>query len=194
MRYAGEQTQTMNNDFQVWLVPAVIAVVVAELFLSSTWNRSYFRNGIPIFRRSYDAIPGRLQIPSVAELEAALKSRYSHSIVFRQLDSREYAFREKAFEFTLFHATPVMHGLLRWDSDSGKVSVVGYANWFMLGFTLLWFSMMTPRFSFFMVFFILAVGLLYFIQAKRFDKVGKIACEKWVKAGQFPSPDRPTGG
>jgi hypothetical protein len=45
-------------------------------------------------------------------------------------------------------------------------------------------------FDFFVVFFVLLVGLLYLIQAKRFERVGKIACEKWLKAEQFAASDR----
>jgi hypothetical protein len=115
----------MNNDLSLWLFPGMILVAVVEIILSSTWNVVYFKYGLPVFRRSYDTIPGHYKVPSVADLEAVLKSRFSHSVVFKQLDSHEYAFREKAFEFTWFHATPVMHGLLRWHPESGKVTVVG---------------------------------------------------------------------
>jgi hypothetical protein len=174
----------MNNDLSSWLFPAMLIVAVVEIILSSTWNAFYFRYGLPIFRRSYDTISGHYNVPSVEELEAALKSRFSHSVVFKQLDSHEYAFREKAFEFTWFHATPVMHGLLSWHPESGKVTIVGRVNWFIVAFTVIWFSMVRHIFDFIFIFFVLLVGLLYFIQAKRFEKVGKIACEKWLKAEQ----------
>ncbi len=101
----------------------MILVAVVEIVLSSTWNAFYFRYGLSVFRRSYGTTPGNYLVPSVSELEAALKSRFSHSVVFKQLDSHEYAFREKAFEFTWFHATPVMHGLLHWYPESGKVTI-----------------------------------------------------------------------
>src|SRR5437867_12686443 len=103
----------MNTDPHLWLFAALIVVAISEIILSSTWNVFYFTHGLPIFRRSYSGPSGRDVLPSTHELETALKSRFSHSLVFKEFSPNEYAFREKSFEFTWFHSTPVMHGLLR---------------------------------------------------------------------------------
>lgn len=160
----------------------MVFIVVGELLLSSTWNQLYFTLGVVIFRRQYRGIPITVSFPTAEDLQAEMKGRWSHSIVFKAIGTNQYAFREKLFEFTLFHATPVMHGLLWWSPESGTLNVEGRPNWFIIGFVILWVAGTIGQAPFMILCLLVVIGILYAIQMKRFEKVGMMAAEKYLKA------------
>src|SRR5450755_85080 len=102
----------------------VMAIVIAEMFLSGAFIPFYFTLGIPVFRCRVACSPTTNRPPSTDQLERATSSGALPAIAFRQLDEWHYAFRERWFNGLFkFSYTPIMHGLLEFDRDNGAVRV-----------------------------------------------------------------------
>ncbi len=169
----------LRQVLESWLTNLLFITAIIELILSATWNPYYFRHGLPIFRRMYSVV-STFPKPSTQELEAQFRGQFRHPILFRKLSPSEYAFRYSFFHFGL-SATPLMHGMLRWDDTSGLVSVTGYANWFPTCFVLLVAFVWSGLDHVFLLFTIIIVALSFFylFQSKRFNKVGELASQAW---------------
>ncbi len=162
---------------------------LAETILSAIWNRTYFMTGIPIFVMRIPVELRHSNIPSAQQLETRFYSAWASSLVFKEIDLHTYGFREKFFEFRLVGYSPIMHGVLVFDHSSNEVIVKGFANWFILSFSLIWLGgVLASSFSSFpiialgfILFFVLLMGLLYGIQYSRFSKVATFAAETWSR-------------
>jgi hypothetical protein len=164
----------------------VFGIALAEMLLSGTWARWYFRLGIPIFRREYESRAYAGELPTAEALAEPLANSVFPAIVFRSFGDGLYGFRERAWppSFRLSY-TPIMRGIVRFDGTSSRVVVLGMANWFPLAFAYLWLSFVGSD-SGFALFFVALLGAIYAIQAARFRNVGMAAAEAWacVSAGE----------
>ena len=162
---------------------------LVEVILSGTWNKTYFTTGIQIFVIKIPVELRHSNIPSSQKLEARFYSSWSSSLVFNEIESHTYGFREKLFEFRLVRYSPIMHGILVFDRETNEVVVKGYVNWFILAFSLIWLGGVLlssiPSFPIialgFILFFVFLMGLLYWIQHNRFSKVAMFAAETWSR-------------
>ena len=153
-------------------------VAIAELILSGRWVPFYFRTGIPLFWRSFPF----LEQPTISPdtLSEKFHSGFADPLLFRVITPSEIAFRERFFSLRLFSYTPVMHGLIRIDQLQHKVTVTGYANWFVIAlaaaFIVLHYSFSQLEIHYLPVSLIifLFLGILYVIQAVRFNNVFKM--------------------
>ncbi len=140
------------------------------MVLAGTCNPWFFRTGIILFRKRFPCSPSAPEL-DLARVDANFRSWLAPSFLFRRIGPREYAFREKFIQFTLFSYTPLMHGHIRIDEQEGTVTVAGRAYWCILAFGLFIFGFgFMGRNEFLLVLF-LYVGL-YAIQAYRFNRVG----------------------
>lgn len=165
----------------------LIGSLIIEAFLSGTWNRVYFTLGLPIFVMRVPTELRHSNIPPLSQLEEHLCSTVLSSLVFREFEQNTYGFREKFFEFGLRLRYPsVMHGMLFFDFNNNQVVVKGYANWFMLFFSLIWVGgallQYEPLYALIMIFvYTLGMALFYSLQYDRFSKVTKFAAEAWSR-------------
>jgi len=153
----------------------------------------YFTSGLPIFIMRIPVELRNTNIPLSSRFEKQFNSPWTSALVFREIASNTYGFREKFFDFRfLFRYPPVMHGMLFFDSINNQVIVKGFANWFYLCFSLVWIGgvglngiMNFPDFTIialvFILIFFLGFGLLYSIQQFRFSNVAKFAAEEWTR-------------
>jgi hypothetical protein len=177
--------------------PMIFGLAIVEIFLLNSWNRWYFTWGIPLFRRKYnnDGVSSLHKWPTASRIEClyTAKGIQFPAITVCELSTTEYAFRHKWFTFGQSRSFPVIRGLLLWDITSGAVIVVGYANWYTILFLALWIwpIVLTNVLVWPVVlanalvsvlvglFFTTLVGLLYVIQSRCFDEVGKLAIQAW---------------
>jgi len=157
-----------------------------EMLLSGFWNRLYFTIGLPLLILRVSVGLHHINIPSQTQLEEQFRSGWGSSLVFRELDVNKFAFREKIFQFRLFAYTPIMHGLLFFDRDNGKVVVKGLANWFMVLFFLIWIIAAIFADNPFIIFaslllIVLFFGILYLVQFYRYSKVAVFAAQAWSR-------------
>ncbi|MBI5696684.1 MAG: hypothetical protein HZC51_13305 [Nitrospirae bacterium] len=169
---------------------ALLLVVLAEIIASARWSASYFRSGIPLFSKSISVRVFDGVLPEDEAMTEKFKGgTFGQSLVFKSISETEVAFREKAFEFTFFNSTPVMHGLLSLTPGRRGIEVVGRLNWSILGFALIFIVQFGRMHDEMLIIFLPAfVGmmlLLYYIQYRRFNRVAGYLREKYEGT---PSP------
>jgi len=168
----------MNDDFFLIVMIAAVGILILEAVLAGTWNRFYFTFGLPLFIKR---IPVNLfSFPPLdyARLQAEFSANWvNKSLVFKELDVDKIAFREKLLEMRWGRSSSeVMHGLLVLDQNSQHVAVIGYANWWLLGLTALALALLLSLGSnglLFAGFYLILIGVVYFLQARRFSKVAQ---------------------
>jgi hypothetical protein len=116
---------------------ALIGIAILEIFLSGSWSRVYFRHGIPVYSKDVQCYSITSSTAVADTLAERLTRGWGPSQVFHSLSESEVAFREKAFEFTFFHYTPIMHGLITVLPRQRTAVVKGFLNWFVVAFGIL---------------------------------------------------------
>lgn len=140
-----------------WTI-ALLALFLAELFLSFTWNRYYFRFGIPIYVR-------KCEIPTERESgEIAKRLKEVGSFSIKSLSDREIGVRER---FGILARGGVMHGVILLNPDEGTMKIIGHLDWVVLLFGIALVTLGTwLAFPFFLI--LLA---LYGVAKLRFDRL-----------------------
>jgi hypothetical protein len=103
----------------------VIAAAIVDIVLSMKWTESYFRIGLPLFRRRI-ARPEGLVGVSLDELARSGATASGPQLVFRQLAPDLIAFREKS----IGGYVPILRGVIRYKQEEGVVVMTGLLNWF----------------------------------------------------------------
>jgi hypothetical protein len=171
----------ISSVLEIVFFIAMIVSLIVDTILSAKWNRMYFTAGLPLLSIRIPVWPRKNDLPSCPDLEKQFHSGWGPSLVFRELDTNVYAFREKMLEFRLFDSSPVMHGMLYFDSDTGQVFVKGHANWFILCFVLM-ASMVASKMQEPVIalgVLVLVLGVCYWIQYRRYSKVAAYAAQAW---------------
>jgi hypothetical protein len=190
-------TDNIDNIIGFSAFGLVIASLLADAFCSLTWNKMYFTSGLRLFVKRISVFRWHTNIPDRSRLEIMFHSDWLPSFSFKEINELSYGFHETKFQFRFIGYAPLMHGLLTFDTDDGQVVVTGFANWYPLAFSLIWWgvliSFVTANWSiegrsFYLLillgatlFFILLMGLLYWIQSSRFSKVASYAAEAWKR-------------
>jgi hypothetical protein len=149
----------------------VLAVLVAEVILSMTWNRVYFTFGIPIFIRRIDR-PRGLDDVSLDELPRSAATVAGAPFVFRRLPSGAIAFREKLFGGML-HYAPLMRGVIRHNAGEASVVVTGLINWTAVALVAFFVVLLGRGAIDVAPYFLVAFGILYLIQSLRYSRIAK---------------------
>jgi hypothetical protein len=167
---------------EAWFIILII-IVIAELIMSGRWFPFYFRTGIPLFRRSFSF----LEQPTISPetLSEKFHSSFIDPLLFRAIGPHEIGFREKFLSFRLFNYTPVMHGLIRVDQLQHKVTVIGYANWFVIFFAATFIAIHLPfaqsevHYLPLSIVVFIYLAILYVIQTVRFNRIFKTLEKKY---------------
>jgi hypothetical protein len=160
----------MSAIFGVFFI-VLISVSLLELVLSGLWAKPYFQFGIPIYNKK---ITYSNKFKSTAsDLDCIDISK----IIFKDISTDIIGFREKFFEFSFFHYTPLMHGKIWKNYDNQEVQIIGFLNYYPLAFFAFAFLVLadTPinnTFAMiFPIFAVILVAILYLIQKSKFDKI-----------------------
>ena len=186
----------MTNNFWEFIEESIgyllVLSILVDLGLSGTWNRMYFTSGLRLFLRRIPVVLRHSNIPLSSRFNTEFRSTWSSSFAFKEVAPNIYGFREKFFEFRLIRSSPLMHGMLFFDFANSQVVVKGYADWSMLCFSLIWLGIAAligitqfPESTLialaFIAFFMLVMGILYWIQYNRFTKVAEFAAQAWAR-------------
>lgn len=175
------------------IISVLILSAAIETVLCGTWNRMYFTSGLPLFVMRIPVERSYTNIPLSSRFEKQFHSPWTSALVFREIDSNTYGFREKLFESRfIFRYPSVMHGMLFFDSVNNQVIVKGFADWSNLCFSLILIASFLlkgvtnfPDFALIALFsifiFFLGDGLLYSIQHFRFSNVATFAAQEWTR-------------
>lgn len=192
----------MANDFLEILVRLVFGILIlsllADTFLSVTWNRIYFTIGVQIFIIRVPVDLKHKNTPTSTLLQSQFKSGCAESLIFKEIGPGEFGFREEIFPvFKIFSYSPLMHGLLVFDSQNSQVIVKGNANWSTLVFSFVWFLITISNSIHILVAEGLSLNLLlllgfmgliivvpvaiYQFQSSRFTRVASFAAQSWER-------------
>ena len=151
---------------------SLMLLVLAETYLAGRWYPFFYRSGIPIYNRTYhfpNVTAGKID---VAKLLTEFDNAWAPSLIFHEIGTDEYAFREALFQFRIFSYSPVMHGHIQILPHKAMVTVTGRLYWMIL---------LVAAYLIFVVPMewlpqsLLALGavfaFLYFIQVRRFNRV-----------------------
>lgn len=179
---------TLSNNFFVIAAGAMLVILFAEAWLAGSWNRLYFTVGLPIFIKRVPVSVFSFPPLDFGCLEAEFSATWtSKSLVFKELEPNLFAFREKLLEMRWGKSSSeVMHGLLILDQNQQQVVVKGFANLWMLGMAVL-FALVSlaigPQGLLLAAAYVVIMGVVYLLQARRFGKVAQFVAEQ-VKAGR----------
>lgn len=155
----------------------LLLIVVVELIIYLTWNKQYFRFGIPVFARTISVNDTILVPLRVKDMEAHCPSSFwGPTIEFREIGPGEYAFREGVYQgiFYFFRLAypPAIRGYLVYDRNQKQIRVLGY----VLIYPFVIFSASIYFLGVGLALFLLSVyfGIPYLIQAARYNAVAKI--------------------
>src|SRR5574341_185761 len=190
-------TDNVEDIIGFSLFGLLIVSLVVDTFYALTWNKAYFTSGLMIFVKRIPISHWHTNIPDLSLFENKFHSNVTSSLTFKEIESLSYGFREKAFQFKWISYSPLMHGLLTFDTHHGQVIVKGFANWYALAFSLMWLGLLVSFFisawldgnaTFFLpillgavAFFTFVMGILYWIQASRFLNIASFAAQAWSR-------------
>jgi hypothetical protein len=147
-------------------IALVIAIAVAEIVMAARWRPGYVAAGLPIFVRRIDR-PRGLDGVSLDDLARSSRTAAAPPLQFRQLDPQTIAFREGGMPYV-----PLMRGVIRHREGEPSVAVVGFVNWFVVAFVIVLAIGFRRTIIVVLPYLALGLGILYFIQAVRFWRVG----------------------
>ena len=170
----------------------IIAIGAVELLLSASWSRIYFNTGIPIVKRIIPVDVHHSTVPNRVVLEEPFKAQwfdFTRSLIFQELDTNMYGFRESLFRRSI----SLMHGFLIFDGQNNQVIVKGFLNWTPLALAILalfvpsvqwWFGRQSSEF----VWLITGLGIFYvffaicvWVDYMRVSAVAQFAAQSWAR-------------
>jgi hypothetical protein len=149
----------------------VAAVIIAEVILAMKWNRFYLTFGLPIFVKRVERL-GSLKDVSLEYLQKRTNTAGGAPLVFRRLDPNLIAVRENGLG-GIIHFTPLMRGLIRRNQGESSVSVIGFANWFIVIGTIVLVVMLRRNVVVIAPAYLMAFAILYLIQGVRFWRLSR---------------------
>jgi hypothetical protein len=149
----------------------VAVVAIAEMILAARWNRFYCTRGLPLLVRRIERTTGLVDV-SLEALQQRGATAAGAPYVFRRLGPDVIAFREH-FSGGTIHYIPLMHGLIRHDPEEPFVTLIGFANWFIVAFVAAILVCFGRHLGVTALYLVGALALLYLIQAVRFGRIAK---------------------
>jgi len=152
----------------MWQIGVAIVglVIVIEIILNWKWNASYFAVGIPIFMRRIERTGGTAIIDLDA-LEKTTKTASGAPLAFRRLGPDLVAFRERAFGGYI----PMMRGVIKSNAEEPSIVVAGLIDWSAIVIAIVLVVFLRRHVYDVAPYFLGLLGVLYFIQAVRFNRV-----------------------
>jgi hypothetical protein len=119
----------VNNPLILFsfLLGLFCVVGLVEHSLYGGWNRVYYIIGLPLVIRRIPVTAPHQDIPPASLLQDQFRSGLIGSLVLQQIAPNTYGFRRRFFESALFPDT-LMHGMLLFDRQNGRVVMKGLVN------------------------------------------------------------------
>jgi hypothetical protein len=174
----------------------MIIASLVESFLRATWNKFYFKTGIPIFIKNISVAAHHTNIPSHILFEKKFKSNwfdFYRSLIFKELDINTYGFRGRLFG--LLEGSAV-YGVLIFDNKNHKVVIKCFLNWgvsifllimiiivpleLLFGFVEFYEPTWLEAFFYFGALFI-NLGIYYYFEYVRLSAIGEYAVLSWSR-------------
>lgn len=158
----------------------IFSTLLFELILLLSWQKSYFRNGIPVYKKKYQYSGSKTELFDEKYLESIFKSGSTNSIFFRKFNDFECGFREKLWDIKLFNFIPVMRGLIKSNKKDQTFCIIGYLNWYILILALYIITSFASGKGPAFVPLLILVGVMWGFQFYRYNKIAEVAFE-WLE-------------
>ena len=165
---------------------SLFLMLLVDLILNSTWNKTYFTTGVVIFTRKIKVDKRHSNIPAPSRFNSQFQSGWTNPIVFREIELYTYGFREVLLAYRLFRYAPQMHGMLVFDFNNNQVVVKGFLNWWGvcellmgIGVGFLFLDLTLTSIILFFIFFVF--GISFWIQYYRYSNVATFAAKAWIR-------------
>ena len=167
---------------------------LADIILSATWTKWYFTSGVRVFNLLTAIESRHTNTPSASLLNKKLHSFWMGGFIFKEMEENNYAFRRKFFAFA---PNPILHGLIKFDTENNLIVVNGYLGWFSVSFSIVWLVLvplatLIAGVTFTEEFLLLAVvyvafycwidGILYIMDYYRLKKIATVSAELWSRS------------
>jgi hypothetical protein len=164
----------------------ILLTLAADVTLGATWNKMYFKHGVPGMLIRIPLGLHHTNIPLGPQLEAPYASSLGAMFQTRVIDESTYAILGIPWKVKWLRLTALMHGTLFFDRHKSRVVLTGFFNWFHLGFTLIWFTIVAlfGVVWFQLAFsgaFLLITGNLYLIQGYHYSQFARYAASLWAR-------------
>jgi hypothetical protein len=174
-------------------IPLILSSLLLGLFcvvglvehsLYGGWNRVYYTHGLPFVIRRIPVTAYHQDIPPVSLLQAQFQSALIGSLIFQQIAPNTYGFRRRFFQSALFPDN-LIHGMLLFDRENGRVVLKGFINVLVLLLVLAVgvFSALGPFPGWFRLLPFAIVGLVIgtplLMESRRCVKLAGFAASAW---------------
>jgi hypothetical protein len=159
-------------------------VGLVEHSLYGGLNRVYYTHGLPFVIQRIPVAASHQDIPQVSLLQAQFRSALIGSLIFQQIAPNTYGFRRRFFQPALFPDF-LMHGMLLFDRENGRVVLKGFINlWIpLLVLAVGIFSVLGPFPGLFRLLPLaivgLVIGLPLLMERGRCMKLARFAASVW---------------
>jgi hypothetical protein len=174
-------------------IPLILSSLLLGLFcvvglvehsLYGGLNRVYYTHGLPLVIQRIPVPASPQDIPPAGLLQAQFQSALIGSLIFQPIAPDTYGFRRRFFGSALFPGN-LMHGMLLFDRENGRVVLKGFINVLilLLVLTVCVFSMLGPFPVLFKLLPLALVGLVIGIpllmERRRCIKLARFAAVAW---------------
>lgn len=166
---------------------SLFGLAIIDWVMLGNWVRGYYQFGVPVYKKDFTYTRDQSNNNLLNFLDNHNKN-LSPPFAFHIFDTDTVAFREQyKMRFSSWGGkqrsyTPMMHGIIRFDRISRKVTVTGIANWLSLLFipAFIYFAVFMTgthdgNFMYFKLIFVIApFAVLFFIyrmQKEVYDKI-----------------------
>jgi hypothetical protein len=161
---------------------ACLAVLVIELILTARWNETYFRSGIPLFRKRLSS--SRPLAALEEDLNLTFERDFWSPLTFRQLGDGSVAFRERLLPFPVWlsYYIPLMHGRITCLAEE-RIEITGCSNWAVpLVAGMIGLRTLLEAGPLLAIVWALFFAAMYGLQAMRFKRVSQVAAAATAEA------------
>lgn len=177
----------MHAGYHFIIFAILFGIAIIDWIMLGNWVRFYYLLGIPLYKRSFTYTRDLSNMALIDKLDNHIIS-LNQPFGLKEFDRDTVAFRE-AYKFQMSFGekkqrgySPMMHGVIRFDRITRKVTITGIGNWFTFffipGFIFLSvFTTVNVEGPFQFIKFIFPIGLfaVYFIiyrmQKGVYDKI-----------------------
>jgi len=174
-------------------VPLILSSFLLGLFCVSAlvehslyggWNRVYYTHGLPFVILRIPLAASHPDAPPAPPPEAQFPSALIGSLIFQQVAPNTYGFRRQFFQPALLPGD-VMHGMLHFDRENGRVVLKGFLNvWIALLILVVGVFFLLAPFPWWGRLLALAIvglviGIPLLMEQRRCVKLARFAASAW---------------
>ncbi len=115
-----------------------LVTFIADAFLSRQWGKAYYTTGFPLLVWQVPVMPASGTVPEMWYLQQQFEFLPIGALVFNEIAPNTYGLGLELRPFAPMRFTPLVHGMLVFDTVRKRVIVRGFLNWMALLHLSVW--------------------------------------------------------